>query len=316
MGFLDKVKHFAGGKGMANVEVVDVNGKAPGEAVVAISDDTLTANMTVVGAQKCTMLALKCEVILRTETNGQWGNVIIASHKMDYTSGGAPGLPMNVGDSFDCAFKVSGIDIERYLNNQSYNDMAAVVGHPKIKLIVNCIADVKGSPFDPCAEVEVKLGPSKAGPVLAKTTVIEGNPADRASFPVTDSVLKGTLEVTGRSPSVLTATRYEIRLELQTDKGQVDVLVAKDQDPELVKNPLSIKFGGTSIKFPLKMGKGDKAVQTWMVKDIDLSAKLKEHGFDPGAAAGDSRVKLVVLNIADVEGQPDAAVARTEVRLS
>ena len=310
MGFFDKVKKFAGGKGMANVEVLTINDKAPGEAFVAISDGTLKGTMKVTAAQDCTMLAMKYEVILRTETNGQWGNVIIASNKDDYAA------DMKVGDTFDHAFKVNDIDIERYLNNQSYTDMAAVVGHPKIKLLVNCIADVKGSPFDPCAEVEVKLAPSKAGPVLAKTTVIEGNPADIASFPVTDSVLKGTIEVTGRSPCVLTATRYEVRLELQTDKGPVDVVVAKDQDPELVKNPLSVSFGGTNIKFPMKLGKGDKAVQTWMVKDIDLSAKLREHGFDHSAAAGDSRVKLVVMNIADVEGTVDAAAARTEVRLT
>ncbi|MGC4114805.1 MAG: hypothetical protein QM765_09380 [Myxococcales bacterium] len=42
----------------------------------------------------------------------------------------------------------------------------------------------------------------------------------------------------------------------------VDVLVAKDQDPELVKNPLSVSFGGANIKFPLKMGKGDKMAST------------------------------------------------------
>ncbi|HEY3450421.1 MAG TPA: hypothetical protein VGK67_28965 [Myxococcales bacterium] len=310
MGFFDKVKQFAGGKNTAHVEVLSLNDKAPAAAVFAISDDTLIGSMKVIADQTCTMLAMKYEVLLRTETNGQWGNVIIASNKDTFTT------EMTAGQSFEHAFKVNGIDLEKYLGFQNYNDLAAVVGHPKIKLLVNCIADVKGSPFDPCAEVEVKLGPSKAGPVLAKTTVIEGNPADIASFPVGDSVLKGTVEVTGRGPCVLTATRYEIHLELQTDKGPVDVVVAKDQTPKLVKNPLSISFGGTNINFPLKMGKGDKAVQTWMVSDIDLKAKLKEHGFDPDAAAGDSRVKLVVMNIADVEGQPDAAKARTEVRLT
>ena len=67
--------------------------------------------------------------------------------------------------------------------------------------------------------------------MVAKTTVTEGNPADIVSFPVTDSVLKGTVEVTGRSPCVLASTRYEIRLELQIDKDPVGVLVAKDIRP-------------------------------------------------------------------------------------
>jgi len=310
MGFFDKVKKFAGGKGMANVEVLTINDKVPGEAVVAISDGTLGGTMKVTAAQDCTMLALKYEIILRTEGASGWGDVIIASNKDAYAA------DLKVGESFTHSFKVDEIDIEKYLNNQSYNDMAAVVGHPKIKLVVNCIADVKGSPFDPCAEVEVKLGASKAGPVLAKTTVIEGSSANSASFPVTDSVLKGTIEVTGRSPCVLTATRYEIRLELQTEKGPVNVLVAKDQDPELKKDSLSVSFGGTNIKFPRKLGKGDEAVQTWMVSNINIPAKLREHGFDPDTAAGDSRVKLVVLNIADLEGQADAAVARTAVQLT
>jgi hypothetical protein len=312
MGFFDKVKKFAGGKSMATVTVISINDKAPGEAVFSVSDEGVRGSMKITANQECTMLAAKYEVILRTQDpQGVWGNVIIASGSTPISQ------DMTPGQEIMHSWRVNDIDLERYLKNQNYTDLKAVVTEPKVKLFINCVADVKGSPFDPDAEVEVRLGAPTAGPVGVKTTVIEGGPAEDASFPVTDSVLKGTVVVTGKSDCVVTATKYEIRLELETPKGLVDVLVAQDQHPKLASKEFSVSFGGTNITFPLKLGKGEKATQTWMVTSIDLAKQLAAHGFnDANAAAADPRVKLVVKCIADVQGVPNAAAARTEIRIT
>jgi len=303
MGFLDKIKKFAGGKSTASVEVTEVEGLAPAAGSIPVSATTVTGSMRVTAEQDCVMIATKYEVILRTLDDDEWGDVIVASAKDKEER------KMKAGDVFDHAWQIDDVEIARYLRNQEWDPNAAV-GHDSVKLIVNCIADVKGSPFDPSAEVEVAL--AEQAPLGIETTVIEGMPADGCHFPVTDSVLKGTVVVTANEPLVLTATKYRIIVRIDGD----DIVVARDQDPELEPNPLSVSFGGTYIKFPLDMGPGKRATHTWMVDDIDLAAALAERGFeDPNAAVHNDRVQLVVQCVADVEGATDAAATETVVSL-
>ena len=312
MGFFDKIKKFAGGKNMASVEVTEIGDLPAASAVIAISDDVVRGAMRTTSNQNCVLLQTKYEVILRIQDDqGQWGSTTVGS------GADVARRELVPGQVIDQTWSVANVDIEHALRAKGHADMNAVLGHPKVRLFVNCIADVEGSPFDPNAEVEVRLGPSTASPVTIKTTVIEGRPAEDASFKVTDSILKGTVVVAGRSGCVLAATKYEVRLELDTPAGHTDILVGQAQTPELKTNAFSASFGGTNISFPLKMDHGAKATQTWMVKGIDLKATLAAHGFsDVDAVVGDPGVKLVVRCLADLEGWPDAAAGRTEVRLT
>ena len=316
MGFFDKVKKFVGGKNTATVTITSINGMTPGDAVIAISDTTCRGTMTVTAQQDCTMLAMKYDVLLRTQNEqGTWGDISVGSGKDVAT------VKMTTGQVITQEWVIHGVDVETYLRNQSYDDMGAVVNHPKVKLVVLCTADVEGSPFDPNAEAEVRIGPSTVGPCKIETTVIEGQPAAHASFPVTDSVFKGTVVVTAKAPCVLASTRYELCLELQTPGGPVDVVVARDQHPEIKSNAggllgLRVSFGGTNITFPHRLGRGDKATQTWMVSDVDIPGKLAEHGFaDPHAAVNDPNVKLVVRTYADVESG-GVSTGRAEVTMT
>ncbi len=316
MGFFDKVKKFVGGKNTATVAITSINGMAPTSAVIAISDGTVRGSMMVTAQQDCTMLATKYDVLLRTQgAEGQWSDISVGSGKDVVRHS------MTTGQVFTQDWVINGVDVETYLRNQSYDDMGAVVGHPKIKLVVCCTADVEGSPFDPNAETEVRIGPSIAGPCKIETTVVEGQPAASASFPVTDSVFKGTVVVTAKAPCVLAATRYELCLELQTPNGPADIVVAQDQHPEIKSNAggllgMRVSFGGTNITFPHRMAKGDKATQTWMVSDVDIAAKLAEHGYaDPHAAVRDPNVKLVVKSYADVENA-GVSTGRTVVAMT
>lgn len=316
MGLFDKVKKFAGGKSTANVEIVSINGSSPAEATIKIGESSVRGRMSVTALQDCTMLAMKYEVVLRTQdAQGQWGNITVGSNK------NVSKRNMKTGEILQQDWVINGVDIETYLRNQSYEDMSAVPTHPKVKLLVRCTADVEGSPFDPDAEVEVKIGPFIGAPCKIETTVIEGKPTSISSFPVTDSVCKGTVVVTGREPCVLTATRYELWLELSTPNGPVDVLVGKDQNPEIKSNEggilgIRVSFGGTNISFPSRLSKGEKATQTWSIGDIDLPGKLAAHGYpDARAATTNPGVKFVVRSFADVEGGGVSA-SRAEIKLS
>jgi hypothetical protein len=170
MGFFDKVKKFVGGKNTATVTITSINGMAPTDAVIAISDGTVRGSMTVTAQQDCTMLAMKYDVLLRTQNEqGKWGDISVGSGK-DV----ARPVQMTTGQVITQDWVIHGVDVETYLRNQSYDDMGAVVSHPKVKLVVLCTADVEGSPFDPNAEAEVRIGPSTVGPCKIETTVIEG----------------------------------------------------------------------------------------------------------------------------------------------
>ena len=316
MGFFDKMKKFVGGKNTATVEITNINGMTPTGATIALSDGTVRGSMSVTAQQDCTMLAMKYEVLLRTQNaEGGWGDISVGSNK-DLAK-----TQMTAGQVLSTNWIINDVDVQTYLRNQSYDDMTLVLGHPKIKLVVRCIADVEGSPFDPSAEAEVIIGASTAGPCAIETTVIEGEPAASASFPVTDSVLKGTVVVSARSSCVLTATRYELVLELQTENGPIEVLVDQTQHPEIKSKAggpmnMSVSFGGTNIAFPHRMARGDKATQTWMVHNVDIPAKLAAHGFpDPHAAVRDPRVKLVVKTFADVEAG-NVSTGRTVIKMS
>jgi len=304
MGFFDKIKKFAGGKNMATVEVTSIADAAPGHARIKISDSVIHGSMKTIAKEDCTLLATAYEVILRTKDDeGAWGDVIIESGKDKEEQ------ILRAGDEVLTAFRIDEVDIATYLRNQNWNPNDAV-GDASVKLVINCIADVKGSPFDPSSEVEVALAPQAA--MSVQITSIEGDAPVVSVFPVTDSVLKGTVVVTANEDAVLSATKYEILLRID---GK-DVVVAQEQDPELEPDAFSVSFGGTYIDFPLQMKPGKKATHTWMVSDIDLAKALAQNGFeDASAAAHDERVALIVRCLADTEGAANVAMSETRVSL-
>lgn len=304
MGLFDKIKKFAGGKNMATVEVTGISGVIPGQAQIKVSDGSIHGSMTTVAQEDCTLIATAYEIILRTkDEEGEWSDDFVAFGKDKETR------DLAAGEQVSTNFIVSDVEIAKHLRNRDWNPNDAV-GNDSIKLIVKCIADVKGSPFDPSGEAEVALAPQAA--MSVEITNIEGDAPDVSSFPVTDSVLKGTVVVTANEEAVLAATKYEILLRID---GK-EVIVANEQDPELEPDALSVSFGGTYIDFPLQMKCGKKATHTWMVSDIDLAKALAQNGFaDPSEAAHDDRVALVVRCLADIDGQANVAMSETHVSL-
>lgn len=151
------------------------------------------------------------------------------------------------------------------------------------------------------------------GKNMAKVTitVIERQPVDRATFPVTDSVLKGTMVIEAQQDCTLLATKYEIWLYIKTDAGETPFLVRTGKDPEP-----NVSYGAGCLIMPCDLKAGQVITQPWMVMDVDLAGVLARNGFaDPNAAAGDPRVRLVVKCIADVKGSPFDPSAEVDVRL-
>jgi len=143
-------------------------------------------------------------------------------------------------------------------------------------------------------------------------TVIERQPAATATFPVTDSVLKGTMVIDVKQDCTLLATKYEIWLEVEGGETSSVDIVASDADPDP-----NTSYSDTCLKMPCDLTAGQQITQPWMVSDVDLAKYLAKAGIsDPNAAVGNDNVKLKVKCIADVKGSPFDPSAEVQVRLS
>ncbi len=142
-------------------------------------------------------------------------------------------------------------------------------------------------------------------------TVIERQPAESATFPVTDSVLKGTMVIDVQQDCTLLATKYEIWLYIETDGHSSPNFVRAEKDPEP-----NTSYGEGCLIMPCDLKAGQVITHPWMVGDIDLPAILARSGItDPNSAIGNSRVRLQVKCIADVKGSPFDPSAEVDVRL-
>lgn len=155
------------------------------------------------------------------------------------------------------------------------------------------------------------------GKNMAKVTipVIERQPSETATFPVTDSVLKGTMVIEAQQACTLLATKYELWLYIAKDPADQTgspnlVVTAMDPDPHT-------SYSDDCLKMPCDLTPGQVITQPWMVSDVDLAKVLQRNGFsDPTEAIGDRRVRLVVKCIADVKGSPFDPSAEVNVTLT
>jgi hypothetical protein len=154
------------------------------------------------------------------------------------------------------------------------------------------------------------------GKGMAKVTIpiIERQPSETATFPVGDSVLKGTMVIEAQQDCTLLATKYEVWLYIKEDPteeiGSPNLIVTgKDPDP-------NTSYSDDCLKMPCDLKAGQVITQPWMVMDVDLQLPLAKAGFaEPGEVVNNPLVRLVVKCIADVKGSPFDPSAEVNVTL-
>ena len=169
MGFFDKAKKFLGGKGMADVTITVIERQPADSAKFPVTDSVLKGTMVIDVKQDCTLLATKYEIWLETQ-NGEQSSLDLVAYDADpdpNTSYSDDCLKMpcdlKAGQQITQPWMVMDVDLGKYLAKAGITDPNGAVGNPNVKLRVKCIADVKGSPFDPSAEVDVTLSPAGSG---------------------------------------------------------------------------------------------------------------------------------------------------------
>lgn len=163
MGFFDKAKQFMGGKGMANVSITVIERQPAESATFPVTDSVLKGTMVIDVQQDCTLLATKYELWLYVETDGHSSPNFVCAEKdpAPNTSYGEGCLIMpcdlKAGQVITHPWMVMNVDLATILARNGFTDPNSAVGNSRVRLQVKCIADVKGSPFDPSAEVDVRL---------------------------------------------------------------------------------------------------------------------------------------------------------------
>ncbi|MBA3503004.1 MAG: hypothetical protein M4D80_37600 [Myxococcota bacterium] len=165
MGLFDKAKTFMGGKGLANVSITAIERQPAERAVFPVGDSVLKGTMVIEALKDCTLLATKYEVWLNIKSDvGDSGSPDLVAQALDPDpntsySDDCLKLPceMTAGQVIEQPWMVSDVDLPKHLEKAGYADPRDAIGDPRVHLVVKCIADVKGSPFDPSAEVEVTL---------------------------------------------------------------------------------------------------------------------------------------------------------------
>jgi hypothetical protein len=159
VGFFDKAKQFVGGKGMADVSITVIERQPAASATFPITDSVLKGTMVIEAKQDCTLLATKYELWLYVDGHP---NFVVAEKDPDPNTSYGPGcliMPceLKAGQVIEHPWMVMNVDLPAVLARCSINDPSTAVGSPRVRLQVKCIADVKGSPFDPSAETDVRL---------------------------------------------------------------------------------------------------------------------------------------------------------------
>lgn len=166
MGLFDKMKQFAGGKGMAKVTIPTIERQPSETAQFPVGDSVLKGTMVIEAQQPCTLLAMKFEVWLYIKANASESigspNLVVTEKYPDpntsYTDDFIK-LPAELtpGQVITHPWMVMDVDLPKILAANGFPNPDHAIGSDRVQLVVKCIADVKGSPFDPSAEVNVTL---------------------------------------------------------------------------------------------------------------------------------------------------------------
>ncbi len=166
MGFFDKAKQFLGGKNMASVAITVIERQPAETARFPIGDSVLKGTMVITAQQNCTLLATKYEVWLYIKGEaGETPHLVRAEKDPDPNTSYSDSclkMPCDLtpGQVITQPWMVSDVDIPAILRRNGFSSVDEAASDPRVRLVVKCIADVKGSPFDPSAEVNVGLSPS------------------------------------------------------------------------------------------------------------------------------------------------------------
>ncbi len=143
-------------------------------------------------------------------------------------------------------------------------------------------------------------------------TRIERQPPSDAQMPLTDTVIKGNLEVTTDQDCHVLEHVFEFAAIYDNDEGvkQTHVLGRDSHDA-------STDIIGGDLKWPYDLAAGETAKDGFLISmDDDIPTQLNKLGFaDAAEAVSSGKVKFRLRVIADVKGSPFDPKSEAFVRI-
>ena len=161
MGFLDKVKHFAGGHGVTaaitSVERQDVDSPS-----FPLTDSVMKFQVTVTAEKDVTILSHSFSVHAERLDEENPRLIEVAEDVHDESVdiiGGDLKWPYELaaGQTVEDGCCITDVDLAASLAKMDVSDPESVVDDPGYRFYVQFTADVKGSPMDPDDKVDIKL---------------------------------------------------------------------------------------------------------------------------------------------------------------
>jgi len=173
LGLFDKVKGALGGHG-TTVTFTRLERQDPASACFPVTDSVFKGNISVTTDKDAVVLKHVYRAILKVSRHdGGFDERILDSDKHDSSTtihGADISWPYTLaaGETKTDGFILTGVDLPSELVNFGIHDPNQAVDNPAVQLVIEAIADVKGSPFDPKAEAQVRLtGTGASAPAVS-----------------------------------------------------------------------------------------------------------------------------------------------------
>jgi len=139
-------------------------------------------------------------------------------------------------------------------------------------------------------------------------TEIEGNDPSVASLPLSDSVLKGRIEVHFAKDAEILNHGFRLTAIFEDEGTYRSTEIAQEKNEgEIMGSDVSWPYTGTG---------GQVVKDSFCMIRIDIPAAMRELGLEPEAAFNDPRVRLEFKVWADVKGTPMDASAKLNLQIT
>lgn len=144
--------------------------------------------------------------------------------------------------------------------------------------------------------------------VEATLTEVEGQNPNHVEFCISDSVVKGSVQVTGTKEVEILAHEYEVYAECLLEDEERVILVAEDRHDK------TTDIIGGDIKWPYTLKPGQVIEDSFCIVNVDMEEALNEMGiYDTDYVIDHPYYRFYVKFSADVKGT--ALDAESEVDL-
>lgn len=153
MGLLDKVKGFLNVDGL-KVEILSVESPFP------VGDTVLKGRFSLTAGIACEVASTRVRFVLqKRHPDGRVEDVVLGEDDSTtaHDADTAYPLALAAGERRELGFCIVQVSIPEALQSLGYPEPAPALASPDVRFFVKLDADARGTPFDPAAQMDVRV---------------------------------------------------------------------------------------------------------------------------------------------------------------